>query len=125
MTTGAALLYCGATAFAIAFQFALAAGAPWGAWAMGGRFPGRLPPAMRFAAVGQALILGLLAVVVLARAGLVHTGWEGGWRGWAVVAFSAVSLLMNLATPSKVERRLWAPVALLLLASSLTVALAA
>jgi cell division protein FtsW (lipid II flippase) len=42
---------------------------------------------------------------------------------WAVVGLSAVAVVLNLITPSKWERRLWAPVALMLLATSLVVAL--
>ncbi|HZA52268.1 MAG TPA: hypothetical protein VE549_16095 [Myxococcaceae bacterium] len=38
--------------------------------------------------------------------------------------FSALSLLANLATPSRWERRIWAPVAFGLLICSVVVALA-
>ena len=55
----------------VAFQLALAAGAPWGAYAMGGAFPGRYPPALRVLAVVQGAVIGLLVVVVLSDAGLV------------------------------------------------------
>ena len=41
---------------------------------------------------------------------------------WLVVAFAAVSLVLNLITPSAGERAIWAPVAVLLLASSTVVA---
>ena len=43
MTTAAAILFAAVTVGVIAFQFALALGAPWGAYAMGGAFPGRYP----------------------------------------------------------------------------------
>ncbi len=124
ITAVAALIFLFTTVGAVAFQLALALGAPWGAYAMGGRFPGKLPPAMRVAAVVQALLLCLLAAVVLARADLL-LGWPlvAGWPIWAVVAFSTVSLVLNTITPSAEERRIWMPVALLLLATSLTVAL--
>lgn len=36
-----------------AFQLALALGAPWGTYVMGGTFPGSFPPAMRAAARRQ------------------------------------------------------------------------
>ena len=36
----AAIVYALATAVVVGFQVALAAGAPWGEYAMGGRFPG-------------------------------------------------------------------------------------
>ena len=41
---------------------------------------------------------------------------------WWVVALEAVSLVLNLITQSAGERAIWAPVALLLLASSTVVA---
>ena len=47
----AAFLYAIVTLAVVAFQIALAAGAPWGAFAMGGAFPRQFPPAMRIAAI--------------------------------------------------------------------------
>jgi hypothetical protein len=120
----AAYVYAAVSALVIAFQLALAGGAPWGAYAMGGAVSGAFPPALRIAAVIQAIILGGLAAIVLARAGLILPPWQGRARRlvWVAVAFAAVSLVLNLITPSAGERLLWAPVALLMLASSLAVA---
>jgi hypothetical protein len=122
----AAIAYALATAVVVGFQVALAAGAPWGEYAMGGRFPGRFPPAMRASAIVQAVVLALLALVVLDAAGLVALGWTAAlpWLVWVPVVVSALSAVMNAATRSRVERRLWLPVAIVLLASSLMVALA-
>ena len=121
----AAILYAILTLAVILFQIALAAGAPWGEFAMGGAFPGRFPPALRITALFQAALLGGMAAVVLARAELILPGWRQAsrWLIWLVVAFSALSLLLNLITPSAGERAIWAPVALLLLLSSASVAL--
>ena len=47
---------------AIAFQVLLALGAPWGAYAMGGTYPGRFPPGMRVVAAVQAAVLSLLVL---------------------------------------------------------------
>jgi hypothetical protein len=109
----------------VGFQIALAAGAPWGAYAMGGAFPGQFPSAMRVAALVQAVILLLFAGVVLARAGVAVRRWSRASRRliWLVVAFSTLSLVLNLITPSAGERAIWAPVALVLLVCSLLVAL--
>ena len=116
----AALLYAIISLAVIAFQIALAAGAPWGAFAMGGAFPGQFPPALRIAALIQAGLLLALVVVVLARAGVILPGWSrvARWLIWFVVAFAALSFVLNLITPSAGERALWAPVAFLLLLSS-------
>lgn len=88
----------------MAFQLALAGGAPWGAWTMGGRFPGVLPPPMRAAAVAQALFLGLLAAVVVDHARPVPA--SPSVLPWAVVAVSTLTLVLNTISPSRGERRL-------------------
>src|SRR5215211_274703 len=97
----AAIFYTVVSAGVVVFQVALAAGAPWGAYAMGGAFPGQFPPELRIAAVIQALILVGLAAVVLARAGVALPGWARAsrWLIWFVVAFAALSLILNLITP--------------------------
>lgn len=125
VSKAAALLYATISAGVVAFQVALALGAPWGAYAMGGAFPGQFPPALRVAAIVQAAILVGLAIVVLSRAGLLLAGRfrASRWLIWLVVVFSALSLVLNLITPSAGERAIWAPVAFLLLVSSVTVAL--
>lgn len=125
MNRGAALLYASVAAGVVAFQIALAAGMPWGAYAMGGAFPGQFPPALHSAAlVGAALYVGL-AAVVLVRAGLILPAWSrmSRWLIWMVVAVMAVGLVLNLITPSAGERALWAPVTGILLLSSAVVAL--
>jgi cytochrome bd-type quinol oxidase subunit 2 len=123
----AAIAYSLATVVVIAFQVALALGAPWGAYAMGGRNPGRLPAAMRAAALVQAVVLGGLALVVLSFAGLAvpSLAEDFPWLIWVAVAVSAASVAMNAVSRSPGERRTWVPVGLVLLASSLTVALTA
>jgi hypothetical protein len=120
----AAWLFAALGSAVIAFQLALAAGAPWGSLAMGGRFPGRFPAPMRAAAIVQGVLFAALIVIVLARAGLVMPEQAGLARiaVWAVVALMAASAIMNLITPSKWERRIWAPVAGLLLVASVHVA---
>jgi hypothetical protein len=121
----AALLFAGLQLAVVVFQLALALGAPWGAYAMGGVHPGAYPPAMRLAALGQAAVLGLMGLVVLARAGVVLPVWRRAAHVliWPVVVLLAASLVLNLITPSGGERLVWAPVAALLFAASLRIAL--
>lgn len=127
VTALAAITYTIATAGVITFQVAMALGAPWGAYAMGGASPGRFPPAMRAAALVQAAVLGALAVAVLSRAGLALPSLAEAypWLIWVAVAVSAFSVLLNVITRSAGERRIWLPVAVVLLVSSVTVALTA
>jgi len=122
----AAIVFAVVTASVVAFQIALALGAPWGAYAMGGARPGRFSAPMRAGALGQALILALLAVAVLAEAGLVLPTVSASlpWLIWLAVAFSAVGVVLNAISRSAGERRLWLPVALVMLVASLVVALA-
>lgn len=125
MTIPAAIVFAAVTGGAVAFQVALALGAPWGRYAMGGAFPGSFPPRMRVAALIQAVILALLGLVVLSAAGIVAPGVADAapMLIWLPVVVSALSLVLNAITPSAGERRIWVPVALVLLAASLVVAL--
>jgi hypothetical protein len=120
----AAWLYAVVAAALILFQLALAAGMPWGEYAMGGAFPGQFPPAMRVAAVVQAALVVGMAAVVLARAGIYFTGWvrRTRWLIWVVVGYGVIGLVLNLITPSAGERALWVPVVLVMLVSSMIVA---
>lgn len=121
----AATIFGVLTGVVVAFQLALALGAPWGEMAMGGKHPGRFPPGMRVAALVQAAILVVIALIVFTRVGLVFDGFRvfSGYAIWFVVVFSGLSLVLNTITPSKKERLLWAPVTLVLLVCSVIVAL--
>ena len=120
-----ALVFSGLIAIVCALQLALALGAPWGRFAMGGAFPGVFPPAMRLAALLQIGVLALIALLVLARAEVLLPGWRAASRRliWVIVPFLGVGVVLNLITPSAMERLIWAPVALALFLSSLRVAL--
>jgi hypothetical protein len=121
----AAKIYALFSLVVICFQFALAAGAPWGSVSMGGKFPGVYPTRMRVAALFMILILSALALVVGVRAGWLYPEYAALGRSfiWPVVVINALGLLMNLATPSRWERILWAPVALVFLVCSTFVGL--
>ena len=123
----AAGLFALTMAGVVAFQIALALGAPWGAYAMGGSFPGRYPPALRVVAVVQAVVLGALALVVLSAAGLIAPEVVAGLPilAWLPVAVSAVAVVLNAASRSAGERRIWVPVSIVLLVTSLVVGVGA
>ncbi len=122
----AAVVFTVAAAVVIAFQIGLALGAPWGAYAMGGVNPGRFPARLRIASAVQALLIGFLAVIVLSDADLFLPALADafGWLIWLAVGFSAVSVVLNAITRSPVERRLWLPVAAVMLVSSVVVTIA-
>src|SRR5688572_9749884 len=114
--TYAACTFLILTAVVIAFQVALASGAPWGELTMGGTYPGRLPPRMRAVAVGSAVLLAGFGAVVAARSGLALPLWQPAarWLIWIVVAYTLVGVVLNAATRSARERAIWLPVAIVL-----------
>jgi hypothetical protein len=122
-----AILFAIVTSGVVLFQLALALGAPWGSYAMGGAFPGLFPPFMRFAALLQAAFLVVTEFVVLSQSGLLFMDRfrASKWAIWLVVLLGAISVVLNSITPSADERALWLPVALVLFLCSLTVAIKA
>jgi len=126
MKRNAAIVFTFLTLGVVVFQIALAAGAPWGAYAMGGAITGQYPPELRVGAVIQALLLAGLAVVVLARAELIQVRWllkTARWLIWIVVALCIISLTLNMISSSAGERAIWVPVLSLMLICSFVVAL--
>lgn len=117
----AAVVFAVLAAGVVAFQVALALGAPWGAYAMGGAFPGSFPPRLRIAALVQAAIMGLLGLAVLSRAGLLLPDLAGTlpWLPWVAAGVSAVAVILNAISRSAPERRIWVPVTVGMLGSSL------
>ena len=88
------------------FQVALALGAPWGAAAWGGTHDGALPAGLRAGSAVAALVWVGVALVVLRRL----LGPVGRRRTLLVVAvYSCLGVLLNAASPSSLERAIWAP----------------
>lgn len=87
-----------------AFQTALALGAPWGAAAWGGAHPGVLPGRLRAASTG-----GAVAWVGAATLAAGVVGGETARRRvlHSMTGFGAVSVLLNAASPSRIERAIW------------------
>lgn len=92
----------------IAFQLALAAGAPLGAAAWGGRHPGELPTRLRIASAFVGLVVyPLMAAVVLAAAGIIDAGWfpfDLDVAMWVLAGFFALGVLANAISRSPPER---------------------
>ncbi|MNH45818.1 hypothetical protein D3C79_1083800 [compost metagenome] len=61
---------------------------------------------------------------MLSKSESILPGWSGfvNVAIWFVVAFSVLSTILNLITRSVWERRIWAPVSVLMLITSLIVA---
>jgi cytochrome bd-type quinol oxidase subunit 2 len=124
-TALAAKVFLALTCLVVAFQLALAAGAPWGELTMGGAVRGQLPPRMRASALGSAVLLACFGAIVAARAHLAFPRWRRTSRGlvWVVAAYSIVGVVLNALTPSPRERALWLPVAVVLAVCAVIVAL--
>jgi len=125
----AALGAAGLLGVAAAHQVALAAGAPWGDAAYGGRAPtvgGVLQPPHRWVSASSAVALGLSAWVVAMRGGLVRRRLleERAVRTWtwAVAGVLAANTVANLTARHPVER--WGLGALTATASALCVTVA-
>ena len=103
----------------IAFQLAVALGAPLGRLTQGGGVDGTLPMSGRLVAVASAVLLAIMALGLLARAGI------GPLRAaprrlvtaiaWFTAIYAGLGVLLNLASPSPAERWTWAPVTALIL----------
>ncbi len=119
-----AQIFTALTGIVILFQACLAAGLPWGKASMGGKFPGKYPPKMRLVAIINIIVLGFISLIVLSRANLLFPEMLPFSKIaiWIVVVFFLAGTIMNTITPSKIER-IWAPVALLQLITSIIVAL--
>jgi magnesium-transporting ATPase (P-type) len=118
------IIFTTLTGILIVFQGCLAVGVPWGEASMGGKYPGKYPPKMRIVAVVNMLILGFLSAIVLSKADIFFPILKpiSNIGIWVVVAFMTVGTILNTITPSKIER-IWAPVALVQLITSLVIAI--
>lgn len=124
MITMSAIIFSSATALVIFFYVALILGAPWGAAAMGGKFPGKFPVKMRVVSFVNIGLLMFLNIIVLSKAKLLFIGFYDFSKTaiWGVVVFFLIGTVLNAITPSKIER-IWAPVALASLIASTLIAL--
>ena len=102
------------------FQVALALGAPLGEWAFGGQNQGRLPVRLR---VTSAVSVGVYALIALHYLMPWYSQEVVSVVNWVLVGFNSMSFVMNTITRSKKERTVWAPIALVLLVTSLVIAL--
>lgn len=93
------------------FQGLLAAGAPWGEAAYGGANAGVLPEGLRLSSAVAAAIYAGLAGIAGTR--LLPTSLRSRFM-YGTSALMTVGAIMNIASPSFIERIIWTPVTLLL-----------
>jgi hypothetical protein len=108
------------------FQVLLAAGAPLGRAAYGGRSD-ILSPALRIMSVVSALIFLGAIRTVLVRSGILAAGRRAQsaarWLLWGLVVLFGLSLAANVTSSSPWERFLMAPLALVIVVCCIIVAL--
>jgi hypothetical protein len=108
-----------------AYQFALAAGAPFGEAAWGGGNEGQLPSSLRVGSGISILVYAMAAAVILRRGGLTVT-WlpltVARIASWVLVVLLTVGALANFASQSPWERFLLGPATLVLAGLCLVVA---
>ncbi|MFE6078234.1 hypothetical protein ACFVQB_27640 [Paenibacillus sp. NPDC057886] len=92
---------------------------------MGGKFPGKYPVSMRFACLFQIAILAFMGIIVLSKSGMLLPGWStfADIASQFIVAYLVLGTILNLITRGVWERRIWAPVTLLMLISSIIIAM--
>lgn len=125
MLVTAAIVFGILAGLTTAFQVALAFGAPWAEFTLGGKHRGPLPAPLRVVPVVSSIILAGFVPIVLSRAGVAFEGLSGAaaWLIWVVVGYCALGSILNAITPSRRERLVWLPVVLAMLVTSVMVAL--
>ena len=109
----------------IAFvQLLLVLGFPYGTAAWGGQHPGVLPTRYRIGSAISFLVFLFIISIVLSKTGIkdIYSESLEDTMMWAVTVFLGLSVLMNAASRSKVER-LWAPYAAVMFVLSLIIVL--
>ena len=113
----AAMLYMLLALVAASVQYSLACGARLGHLTLGGYWPKRLPRQLRPVAGIQGTLLLIMGMAVLDQGGVIDTLLPV-WSFDLTVLITGLSLLANVLTPSKPERRLWAPVLAVMLVAA-------
>ncbi|RFU22808.1 hypothetical protein [Geodermatophilus marinus] len=124
MVTVAAVVATALLVALAALQVALAAGAPLGRLAWGGHHR-VLPTRLRVGSAVSVLLYALFAWLVWRAAGIAARPGEepGGVAIWALTVYFAVGVVANAASRSRPERAVMTPVAAVLAACCLVVAL--
>lgn len=108
----------------VAFQIALAAGAPLGRFAWGGQHPEKLPRNLRIGSAISCLVHAAFIAVALGAAGLI--AWTPPtWLLWVITVFLALGIPMNALSRSRPERFTMTPIVVVLTACFAVLALTA
>ena len=120
-----AVLTCLILAGLAVFQGALIAGAPLGRMAWGGQH-NVLPPRLRIASAASIATYGLFAYVALAKANFAPSLINESFTAvltWVLTAYFTLGVVLNGVSRSKSERLVMTPLAFILAALYLTLAM--
>ena len=125
MTSIIALAFCAVLGALAVFQLLLIVGLPLGRFAWGGQ-SAVLPARLRAGSAVAIVVYVAFAAVALDRAGLIGVlPWDtvAVVAMWVVAAYLLLSVLPNLASKSRHEKRVMVPVSLVLAVLAVLVAL--
>ncbi|MDN3937026.1 hypothetical protein QWJ39_11960 [Arthrobacter sp. YD4] len=124
MTLTITLTYCALLGFLAVFQVLLIVGLPLGRFAWGGHNE-VLPARLRLGSALSVFVYAVFAAVALDRSGLISLlpAPADVVAMWVVAAYLLLSVLPNLASKSRDERRLMAPTSLVLAGLAIAIAL--
>ena len=119
-----ALIYIIVSSVVIIFQIALVFGAPWGNLTLGGKWRGRLPGKARIIPLFSIVVLLFFIIIAAARTQIAFDQIYDSSKNliWIVVGYNILGTIMNAITPSRSERKLWLPVIVFMLLSSIFIA---
>ena len=120
----AALAACAVLSGLAIFQAALVSGAPLGRFAWGGQHK-VLPTGLRVGSAVSIVLYGAFGYIALAKAGMVPLLANEAITSvvaWVLAGYFALGVLMNAISRSKPERAVMTPVALVLAAAYLVLA---
>lgn len=118
-----AILFTLLSLIVVTFQVLLVFKMPWGEYTMCGFHPGVLPKQYRIAALIQSFLILFNALVILNHSELLtflSKSFTNFWM-WVIMVMMGLSSIMNLITKSQKERRLWAPITLIIFISSIII----
>lgn len=120
----AAFVYIFFNILIIIFHFALILGAPWGEFTMGGKDVGKLPKQKRVFAVLALplLIFFLITIISLSGLSFIELKPISSKTIWGVIFFNFLTAIGNIFTKSHQERKLWAPITLIMLVCAIIIA---
>ncbi|GAB2815736.1 hypothetical protein GCM10027022_02230 [Alpinimonas psychrophila] len=125
MTSIAAITFTVLIALLAIFQLALVFGAPLGRFAWGGQND-VLPPRLRRGSIIAVVLYAAFSLILLAASGVLVIpvlGPVGGLLCWMITVYLSFGVVMNALSRSRPERFVMTPVAMVLFACALIVAL--